>query len=105
MGAIRKRASAITAIATFFVVGCVQLAAATAGLKAWLGIPAALAFFLSLFVAWAPLVGTTLGFFGAVSVWGWSWWKAGIVFFGSLIVVLTLGGLAAVEERRAARGD
>ena len=51
-----------------------------ASLRAWLGIPAALAFLLSLLVAWVPLVGTTLGFFGAISVWGWPWVKAAILF-------------------------
>src|SRR5262245_49546442 len=100
-----KRACPITAIAIFLVVGCVQLAASTAGLKAWLEISSTLAFFLSLFVAWTPLIGTLLGFLGAVGVWGWPWLKAGIFFFGSLAVVLTLGGLAYREERRPMRRD
>jgi hypothetical protein len=105
MGAFLKTAGAMTAIVIFFVIGVVQLAATIAGLKAWLGISGALAFFLSLFVAWTPLVGTTLGFFGAISAWGWPWLKAGILFFGAFLVVVTLGGSAALDEWRSVRGS
>ena len=105
MGALMRRVSAMTGLSTFFVIGVVQLAATTAGLKAWLGIPAALAFFLSLFVAWVPLVGTTLGFFGAISAWGWPELKAGILFFGAFLVVVALVGVAARDEWRAATGS
>jgi hypothetical protein len=98
-----RRAGAMTGLTIFFVIGLVQLVATIAGLRAWLGIPTALAFLLSLFVAWVPLVGSTLGFFGAISAWGWPWLKAAILFFGAFLVVGTLVGFLALDEWHSAK--
>ena len=98
-----KNLSELTALVLFFLIGCFQLAAGVAGVQAWLGLPASLAFLLSMFIAWVPLAGTALGYFGAISAWGWPWWKSAMFFVGVLVTIVLLAGVSALQQRRAAR--
>ena len=83
----------------FLGVGLIQLFAIMDGLQAWLGLPSVLAFIVALLTTYFPLVGQALGVYGAIVVWGWPWWLAVCLFFGSLILFLGLGGIAAVVDR------
>ncbi len=82
----------------YLALGIVQIAATCAGLQAWLGLNLFLALLVALFLGYLPLIGTVLGFFGAMNVWGWEWWQAGLLFFGGLVTVLALGGLASLGK-------
>lgn len=64
-----------------------------------------------LLVAFLPLVGTVLGFIGAIKVWLWPWWLALLVFLpglalslAALVGVGTAGLLTALRFRRRLRG-
>ncbi len=46
----------------------------------WSATPASLAGFILAFV---PIVGSVIAFFGATDVWGWNPWLAGIIFFAA----------------------
>lgn len=50
-----------------------------------------------------PLLGNICGTLGAINVWGWPWWAAILLFFGSWIfywaILLLLGGLTQLAER------
>ncbi|BDQ34816.1 hypothetical protein [Pseudodesulfovibrio portus] len=67
----------------YFVLGIFQLAAVYAGLDQWLGWHFIIQGPLALFLAYTPVVGTIVGFFGAMKGWGWSFIQAGLLFFGS----------------------
>jgi hypothetical protein len=92
--------------------GLLQLAAIQAGLTAWLGLHWLLAIILSVILAWMPLIGSILGFVGAMKGWHWDWWQAGLLFFGiplaGIIFALVSAGTAGIADwfarRRALRG-
>lgn len=44
-------------------------------------LPMLLAVFVSMIVAYIPLLGTGIGVYGAVTVWDWSWIAAALLFF------------------------
>src|SRR5215475_5890965 len=85
----------VCAAILYFGVGIVQLLATLAGIEHWLGVSTFIAFLLSAFTAYIPLVGTVLGMFGAVQAWGWSWAEAAALFFGVFVVNLALLGAAS----------
>lgn len=90
----------------FFGLGLLQIAATISGLEAWLGLPWIVAVVAAVFFAWMPLIGTVVGMFGAVTVWGWSWLAAIGLFFGPLIVMaaitVLMGGYETLLSRRKA---
>ena len=91
------------------MVGLLQVAATIAGLTDWLGLHWIFAVPLALILGYLPLVGTIFGLIGAVSVWHWGWWQAGLLFFGAFAFTLVFGGFATltdamVNRRRAHQG-
>jgi hypothetical protein len=88
----------------FMLMGMVQFFAIWDGVAFALDIPSILAFILALFLAWMPLVGAVAGVYGAVNVWDWVWWQAGLLFFGVQLLALAAmggaGGLSALRTRR-----
>jgi hypothetical protein len=82
----------------YFGLGLLQLAAIMAGLGDWLGLHWIIAGPLALFLAYLPLVGSILGLLGAVHVWDWAWWQAGLLFFGGFAVTIAFGGLSAMVD-------
>lgn len=83
----------------FFAIGAVQMVAIAAGVQEWLGLHWILSGFLGLFLAGIPIVGTGLGFVGAISAWDWPWWQAALLFFGGFIFIAVTGGFAVLMER------
>ena len=80
----------------WLVVGTLQLFATFAGFQYWLGVNWVVAIILAAVTSYIPLVGTVLGMVGAIYVWGWPWWEATLLFFGSFLLMTALGGLGAV---------
>lgn len=79
-------------------VGIIQLAAVMAGLESWWGVNAFLSFIVALIVAYIPLLGQIVGMVGAMDAWGWAWWQAAGLFFGSLVIAIALGGMMSIVE-------
>ena len=77
----------------WFLLGVFQWFAIVAGLEAWFGIPTFFAFIISLFITCIPFIGTIAGFKGAIDIWGWSFYEAGALFFGPLIILIFLSFL------------
>jgi len=76
--------------------GLVQWWATIDGLEYWFDISGFVAFILSGFIAYIPLIGTIAGFKGAMDVWGWGFMEAALLFFGPLgafIIIALLGGI------------
>ncbi len=86
----------------FFCLGVVQLLALIAGMEAWLGLHWLLSGILLFPIAYIPIFGTVCAIMGAVKGWGWTWWQAGLLFFGLQIVMLAIISVAmAFESGRA----
>jgi hypothetical protein len=79
-------------------IGLVQLFATMDGLEEWLGLPGFLAAIGGLVLGFLPLIGTILGFVGAIDVWGWEWWQAALLFFGSFIFFIVFATGAGILE-------
>lgn len=71
----------------FIAVGLVQMFATFAGLGHLLG-STFLAVIIAMFFGGLPLVGSILGIYGAVNVWGWEIWQAALLFFWFVPVVI-----------------
>lgn len=78
----------------YLLLSIFQFVAIIAGFNAWLGLGAFISAILALFLAGIPFVGTLVGMFGAVHGWGWTWFEAGALFFGPMLVVLVFAALA-----------
>ena len=83
----------------YFAIGILQWFATMAGLAHWFGISGFLAFLISGFIAYIPLLGTIAGFKGAMDVWGWSVLEAGALFFGPLLAILILSALSTTLRK------
>jgi hypothetical protein len=55
--------------------------------------PAALATFAGVVLAFVPVVGNIIAFFGATDVWGWETWIAAVVFFAAPAATILSGWL------------
>lgn len=80
----------ITYIA-YLILGVFQLAAIYAGLDQWLGWHFVFQGPIALFLAYIPVVGTIVGFLGAMKGWGWSFIQAGLLFFGGFGLMVLFG--------------
>jgi hypothetical protein len=86
----------------YFVMGIVQFFAIWDGLMYMLGIGSFFGFFLALFAAYIPLVGSILGMYGAMNVWEWGFLQSFVLFFWYLVlwaVFLGFSGLSAIRGR------
>ncbi len=83
--------------------GLFQVFAIMDGLNGWIGLYWIIAVPVALVLAYIPIVGTVIGMFGAVTVWGWSWLEAVSLFVGPLVLVVVIaivaGGWAAIRDR------
>ncbi|WP_260617791.1 hypothetical protein [Klebsiella pneumoniae] len=82
----------------YIVVGLFQLAAIMAGLESWWGIHWLIAAPVAFIISYIPLVGSIVGMIGAMDVWRWEWWQAGLLFFGGLVFAIACGGMSSFLE-------
>ena len=73
----------------YIVVGLFQLAAIMAGLESWWGLHWIIAAPIAFIVSYIPFVGAIVGMVGAMDVWCWEWWQAGLLFFGGSSLLLS----------------
>jgi hypothetical protein len=83
----------------YIVVGLFQLAAIMAGLESWWGLHWIIAAPVAFIISYIPLVGSIVGMVGAMDVWRWEWWQAGLF---SLVAWFLL--LSAEECLRSSNG-
>lgn len=83
----------------YMAIGVLQLFAIAAGLESWWGVNTFFSFFFAFFFAYLPLIGSIVGFAGAMNAWGWEWWQAGGLFFGGLIITFVMVGGASIIDR------
>ena len=74
----------------FLGLGIVQWFAIVDGLSYWWDISGFVAYILSFFIAYIPLLGTIAGFIGAIDVWGWSMFNAGLLFLGPFAIAILI---------------
>ncbi len=77
----------------WLALAALQVFAVSDQIQSALGWSAAPATFVGLVLAFVPLLGNVLAFFGAVDVWGWNAWIAGLVFFAAPAATLVSGWL------------
>ena len=88
----------------YFVVGLLQIAAMISGIEVFFGVGEIIAFIISLFLTYIPLVGGLLGTYGAIEYWDWDWWWAALLFFWQIpfliiaVVVVPLIGWVSGEN-------
>lgn len=91
------------AVIVYLVIGFIQLLAIIKGIQIWFSVPWILATFLSLIIAYIPIIGTIAGIKGAIAAWGWSLWPA-IAFFCwpylLFIAAVAVGGVADLLSRK-----
>lgn len=87
-------------ILAWLAVGVLQFFAASAQIDALLKIGPAPSAILGLFVAFTPVLGSVVAFFGAKDVWQWPTWAAAVVF----LVAPTLTLLGGADRWRRWRG-
>ena len=99
---MKEKLGGVAAI-VYLAIGFVQLLATIKGIQVWLGLPWIFAAFLSLIIAYIPIVGTIAGIKGATAAWGWSLWPA-ITFFCwpyvFYIAAVAAGGAAHLLSRK-----
>lgn len=95
--------NALTPIAGigYFCLGVLQLFATVDGIALALGVHGIFAWFIAIFVAYMPLIGTGAGIYGAIEAWGWDTWTALALFLGPYAVYLVLYIVARALEPRS----
>lgn len=71
----------IILVPVFLIMGFVQLFAVMDGIEYAIGLGGILGFFLSLIIAYIPILGSLTGMYGAVNVWDFSLFQAILLFF------------------------
>lgn len=87
----------------YLLIGIVQFFAIMNGLESWWGIHWFFAGPIAFVVAYIPLVGSIVGMVGAVDVWHWTWWQAGLLFFGGLCITFLFGGMSVLIQNLSNR--
>lgn len=82
----------------YIVVGLFQLSAIMAGLESWWGVHWIISAPIAFIVSYIPLIGSIVGMVGAMDVWRWEWWQAGLLFFGGLVFAIACGGMSSFFE-------
>jgi len=83
----------------YFGLGLIQWWATIDGLEYWFDISGFMAFILSGFIAYIPLIGTIAGFKGAMDVWGWDFMEAALLFFGPFGVIAVVAILGSILDK------
>ena len=83
----------------YFGLGIIQWWATIDGLEYWFDISGFMAFILSGFIAYIPLIGTIAGFKGAMDVWGWDFMEAALLFFGPFGVIAVVAILGSIFDK------
>ena len=83
----------------YFVLGIIQWWATIDGLEYWFDISGFMAFILSGFIAYIPLIGTIAGFKGAMDVWGWDFMEAALLFFGPFGVIAVVAIFGSILDK------
>ena len=83
----------------YFGLGLIQWWATIDGLEYWFDISGFIAFILSGFIAYIPLIGTIAGFKGAMDVWGWDFIQAALLFFGPFIAIVIISVIGGVLDK------
>jgi hypothetical protein len=78
----------------FLVMGFVQLFAVMDGIEYAIGLGGILNFFLSLFIAYIPILGSLTGMYGAINVWDFSLWQAILLFFWMYPVFIVISAIS-----------
>lgn len=84
----------------WLAISVLQFFAASAQVDAVLGWGPAPSTIIGLVLAFVPILGSVVAFFGAVDVWKWPLWAAGVVFFAIPALTMTMGFLRWREQRR-----
>jgi len=82
----------------FLLIGIIQFFAIMNGIESWWGLHWIIAGPVAFVVAYIPLLGAVVGMVGAVDIWHWEWWQAGLLFFGGLIFPIACGGISSFLE-------
>lgn len=88
------------------ILGFIQFFAVLGFWGTYLGLNIIITALVSVFlVLYLPVIAAVIGFFGAVYAWGWTWWQAGLLLFGSLAfyTVLEILGLGFSYVTRLTR--
>ena len=64
-----------------------------------LGWPSILCWIVASFTAWIPLLGTTVGIWGAHAAWGWDWLPSLALFFGTQAVFVVIVAVATAIDK------
>lgn len=88
-----------TAIA-YLVIGFVQLFAIMEGIEYATGISGFFAFIIASFTTYIPLLGASLGVYGAVKAWDWTLLQAGALFFWYIPIAILFAISSTIFDRR-----
>lgn len=101
-----KTTLAAAAYAGYLMFGLFQILAAAGGIEHLTGLWWLICWFAALLVGWMPLVGTTLGIYGAHAMWEWSLSGALAVFVGipALMLLLLTVSLRAASPAKTDDG-
>jgi hypothetical protein len=88
----------------WLTIAVLQLFAVSAQVQSELGWGPAPSTLVGLLLAFIPLLGGLVAYFGATDVWGWSNLVAGLVFFAFPIATMVSGWWTLGRRRRAGRG-
>ena len=83
----------------YFCLSIFQFFALMDGFAYWFGTPGFINFFLALFGAGIPLLGTIGGIVGATQVWGWELYQAILFFFGPFGLVVGIVLAASLFDK------
>ena len=84
----------------YFVIGLVQLFAIVDGIGYALSVGKVISFIVALLITYIPLLGSIVGVYGAVNVWDWSIWQAGVLFFWYVPVFIIMMAAGYIFDRR-----
>lgn len=87
------------AIIGYFIIGFVQLFAIIDFFEDCLKFPGFLAVILAVFLAYVPVIGTTVGVLGAKFAWGWSYIGAILLFFWPILLFIVLYIFYSADEK------
>lgn len=82
----------VIGVLAYFVIGLIQAAAMFAGFMSSLG--RFFGFVLALVLGEVPILGSVMGFIGAIRAWDWPWWGAALLFIVAPIALMIWSSIA-----------